>query len=61
MTKYFELDWKRPVSQLLLDGAQCDRWTEEKETVDYEPDCKFFVDDDGFFISWKSDSRVKTC
>ncbi len=32
---------------------------QEKETVDYEPDCTFVVDDCGFFISWKSDSRVK--
>ena len=28
MTKYFQLDWKRPVPETLQLGAICDRWTE---------------------------------
>ena len=31
---------------------------QDKETADYESDCLFKVDDYGFFISWKSDSKV---
>ena len=59
MTKYVEFGWKRPVPDSLLAGAVCDRWTEEKEAgVDFEPDCKLSVDDCGFFIAWKSESRV---
>jgi hypothetical protein len=28
MTKYFQLDWQRPVPEQLQLGAICDRWTE---------------------------------
>ncbi len=58
MTKYFEFQWKIPVPDALQGGAVCDRWTEEKEAVDFEAECKFTVDDCGFFIAWKSSQRV---
>lgn len=59
MTKYIELDWKVPVDPSLLDGATCDRWTEDNKDkeVEIETDCKFKVDEDGFFVSWKSPNR----
>jgi hypothetical protein len=28
MTKYFQLDWKRPVPDALQLGTTCDRWSE---------------------------------
>ena len=58
MTKYFELDWKIPVPPELQEGTMGDRWVEEKETFDFEPDCKFKIDECGFFISWKSEGKV---
>ena len=42
------------VKRLSLKG---DRWVEEKENFDYEPDCKFKIDECGFFISWKSEGK----
>lgn len=58
MTKYFELEWKIPVPPELQEGSIGDRWVEEKETFDFEPDCTFKIDECGFFISWKSDGKV---
>lgn len=58
MTKYFELNWKIPVPQELQDGTIGDRWVEEKESFDFEPECKFKIDESGFFISWKSEGKV---
>ena len=57
MTKYFELDWKRPVPDDLLKGLKCDRWTEDGGNADWQPECVLKVDDCGFFVSWKSDGR----
>ncbi len=59
MTKYFELDWKIPVPKELQEGAEANRWVEEKENFDHEPGCKFKVDEDGFFVSWKSEGKVR--
>ncbi|TRY75722.1 hypothetical protein TCAL_08675, partial [Tigriopus californicus] len=56
MTKFIQLDWKIPVPEDLQLGTNCDRWTEEKEVVDFEADCRVIVDDCGFFIAWKSTS-----
>ena len=53
MTKAFVLDWHIPVDKALLEGAVFDRWSEDE----VEEGCKFRVDNDGFFISWKSDGR----
>ena len=64
MTKYFELNWKIPVPPQLQEGTVGDRWVEDKENFDCEPDCKFKVDDCGFFLSWKSEGKVyylETC
>ena len=58
MTKYFELDWKIPVPNELQTGSSGDRWVEEKESFDFEPDCVFKIDECGFFVSWKSDGKV---
>ncbi|XP_069998666.1 1-phosphatidylinositol 4,5-bisphosphate phosphodiesterase isoform X2 [Penaeus vannamei] len=57
MTKYFDFVWRKEVDQRLQDGAVFDRWTEDKESTDYEPNCVFKVDEYGFFVYWKSDGR----
>uniref|UniRef100_A0A1Y1KQJ5 PLC-beta PH domain-containing protein n=1 Tax=Photinus pyralis TaxID=7054 RepID=A0A1Y1KQJ5_PHOPY len=57
MTKKFEFDWHVPVPEPLLTGCVFDRWTEEKDNVDYEPNALFRVDKYGFFIYWKSDGK----
>lgn len=61
MTKYFELDWKIPVPKELQDGAVGARWIEDKENFEYEAGCTFKVDDNGFFLAWKSDGKVCLC
>lgn len=58
MTKKFEFNWRIEVPELLQKGAVFDRWLEEKETIEYEPNCLFKVDEYGFFIYWKSDGKV---
>ena len=57
MTKHVDFQWKVPVPKELLDGAVFDRWTEDKDSIDNEPDCNFKVDDCGFYIYWKSEGR----
>ncbi|XP_068219882.1 1-phosphatidylinositol 4,5-bisphosphate phosphodiesterase isoform X2 [Palaemon carinicauda] len=57
MTKHFDFVWKKEVAKELQDGAVFDRWTEDKENVDYEPNCTFKVDEFGFFVYWKSEGR----
>ncbi|KAF4532029.1 hypothetical protein B566_EDAN015008 [Ephemera danica] len=57
MTKKYEFDWRIPVPEVLTNGCVFDRWTEEKESYDYEPSCTFKVDDYGFFIYWKSPNK----
>lgn len=59
MTKKFEFNWHIPVPEPLLTGCVFDRWTEEKDSSDFEQSCLFKVDEHGFFIYWKSDSRVR--
>jgi len=46
------------VPELLRNGSVFDRWFEDKETTEYEPNCLFKVDEYGFFIYWKSDGKV---
>ena len=53
MTKAFVLEWHIPVDKPLLEGDTFDRWSEEE----VEEGCRFKVDQDGFFISWKSEGR----
>jgi phosphatidylinositol phospholipase C beta len=60
MTKRFEFNWHIPVPEQLLKGCCFERWTEEKENVEYESKCLFRVDEYGFFIYWKSEGRVST-
>ncbi|KAF5282144.1 hypothetical protein FQR65_LT02841 [Abscondita terminalis] len=57
MTKKFEFDWHVPVPEPLLNGCVFDRWTEEKDNTDYEPNAMFRVDQYGFFIYWKSEGK----
>ncbi|KAF5282018.1 hypothetical protein FQA39_LY00542 [Lamprigera yunnana] len=57
MTKKFEFDWHIPVPEPLLTGCVFDRWTEEKDNVDYEQNALFRVDKYGFFIYWKSEGK----
>ncbi|CAH0387583.1 unnamed protein product [Bemisia tabaci] len=57
MTKKFEFDWHIPVPEPLLTGCVFDRWTEEKDSSDFEPNCMFKVDEYGFFIFWKSEPK----
>lgn len=60
MTKKFEFNWHIPVPEPLLAGCVFDRWTEEKDSSDFEQSCLFKVDEHGFFIYWKSDQRVRS-
>uniref|UniRef100_A0A8D8ZM93 Phosphoinositide phospholipase C n=1 Tax=Cacopsylla melanoneura TaxID=428564 RepID=A0A8D8ZM93_9HEMI len=57
MTKKFEFNWHIPVPQSLLDGCVFDRWNEDKDSSDLEPNCMFKVDTNGFFIFWKSENK----
>ncbi|KYQ55913.1 1-phosphatidylinositol-4,5-bisphosphate phosphodiesterase [Trachymyrmex zeteki] len=57
MTKKFEFNWRIEVPELLRNGSVFDRWFEDKETTEYEPNCLFKVDEYGFFIYWKSDGK----
>uniref|UniRef100_A0A182TIL3 PLC-beta PH domain-containing protein n=1 Tax=Anopheles melas TaxID=34690 RepID=A0A182TIL3_9DIPT len=57
MTKKFEFNWQIPVPEPLLTGCVFDRWTEEKDNNELEPNCMFKVDEYGFFIYWKSEGR----
>ncbi|CAH1960133.1 unnamed protein product [Acanthoscelides obtectus] len=57
MTKKFEFDWRIPVPEPLLTGCVFDRWTEEKDNVDFEQKALFKVDEYGFFIYWKSEGK----
>ncbi|XP_045599874.1 1-phosphatidylinositol 4,5-bisphosphate phosphodiesterase isoform X1 [Procambarus clarkii] len=57
MTKYFDFVWRKEVDPRLQEGAVFDRWTEDKESYDYEPKCTFKVDEYGFFVYWKSEGR----
>ncbi|XP_065332409.1 1-phosphatidylinositol 4,5-bisphosphate phosphodiesterase-like [Cloeon dipterum] len=57
MTKKYEFNWRIPVPDFLQQGIVGDRWTEEKESYDYEQACTFKVDDYGFFVYWKSPSK----
>lgn len=58
MTKKFEFNWHVPVPEPLLQGCVFDRWNEDKDSSDIEPNCLFKVDEYGFFIYWKSEGRV---
>ncbi|CAL7933813.1 unnamed protein product [Xylocopa violacea] len=57
MTKKFEFHWQIEVPELLRNGSTFDRWFEDKETTEYEPNCLFKVDEYGFFIYWKSEGK----
>ncbi|KER27985.1 hypothetical protein T265_05106 [Opisthorchis viverrini] len=52
--KAFEFNWRRPVPDVLQNGAFFDRLDEETGTL--ETDCFVRVDPDGFFIYWKTEN-----
>ena len=35
MTKYFKLEWERPVHEAMQAGAVCDRWTEVRISYNF--------------------------
>ncbi|XP_055923291.1 1-phosphatidylinositol 4,5-bisphosphate phosphodiesterase isoform X2 [Eupeodes corollae] len=57
MTKKYEFDWIIPVPPELTTGLVFDRWFEDKDTTDFEKDALFRVDEYGFFLYWKSESK----
>ncbi|KAL1138525.1 hypothetical protein AAG570_008588 [Ranatra chinensis] len=57
MTKKFEFNWHIQVPEPLLQGRVFDRWNEDKDSSDFEPNALYKVDEYGFFIYWKSEGR----
>lgn len=58
MTKKFEFNWQIEVPKALRNGCIFDRWTEEKDNTEIELNCRFKVDEYGFFIYWQSEGKV---
>lgn len=58
MTKRFEFNWQIEVPEVLRTGCVFDRWSEEKDNMEIEPNCLFKVDEYGFFIYWQSEGKV---
>ncbi|KAI4480224.1 hypothetical protein M0802_014273 [Mischocyttarus mexicanus] len=56
MTKKFEFNWRIEVPELLRNGSTFDRWFEDKETTEYEPNC-IFKDGDVIELAQVSDIR----
>ncbi|VEL32207.1 unnamed protein product [Protopolystoma xenopodis] len=52
--KAYEFVWRRPVPEALQKGAYFDRFDEESGTL--ELNCFVRVDEDGFYIYWKSEN-----
>ncbi|XP_058797020.1 1-phosphatidylinositol 4,5-bisphosphate phosphodiesterase-like isoform X2 [Phymastichus coffea] len=57
MTKRFEFNWQIEVPEVLRTGCVFDRWSEEKDNTEIEPNCFFKVDEYGFFIYWQSEGK----
>ena len=57
MTKQVEFDWRVPVASQLVAGDVFDRWVESKESAVVESDCRFGVDEDGFFLHWRGEKN----
>lgn len=55
MTKKLEFDWHIKVPDVLVDGCEFDKWTEEEGL---DTNCLFKVDEYGFFIFWKKEGKV---
>ncbi|XP_055329428.1 1-phosphatidylinositol 4,5-bisphosphate phosphodiesterase beta-4-like [Paramacrobiotus metropolitanus] len=59
MAKQYEFNWQMEVPKQLLEGCSFDRW--EEETGEIEFDCKFKVDEQGFFLYYRSpNSKTET-
>nr|CUU00320.1 hypothetical transcript [Hymenolepis microstoma] len=54
-TKAYDFVWRRPVPAALQEGAYFDRYDEETGTL--ELGCFLRVDEDGFFLFWKSEAN----
>jgi len=57
MTRKFEFNWRNTIAEELLQGDVFERWTEEKDSYDFEAACTFKVDEYGFFLYWKSEGK----
>ncbi|KAH9286204.1 1-phosphatidylinositol 4,5-bisphosphate phosphodiesterase beta-4 [Echinococcus granulosus] len=54
-TKAYDFVWRRPVPTALREGSYFDRY--EEETGALELGCFLRVDEDGFFLFWKSETN----
>ncbi|ROL50504.1 1-phosphatidylinositol 4,5-bisphosphate phosphodiesterase beta-4 [Anabarilius grahami] len=57
MTKSYQFNWQKRVPEFLQEGAAFDRFDEDPFV--FEPSCHFKVDEFGFFLTWKSDGKIK--
>ncbi|GAB6030959.1 hypothetical protein CHUAL_007783 [Chamberlinius hualienensis] len=57
MTKQYEFNWRIPVPDFFLKGCVADKWDEDRDQCDLQPNCLFKIDEYGFFLSWKSEGR----
>uniref|UniRef100_A0ABM0M6H7 1-phosphatidylinositol 4,5-bisphosphate phosphodiesterase beta-4-like n=1 Tax=Saccoglossus kowalevskii TaxID=10224 RepID=A0ABM0M6H7_SACKO len=55
MAKLYDFQWQINVPDHLRNGAYFDRWDED--TCSVEAQCLYQVDEQSFFIRWKSEAR----
>ncbi|KAJ0060963.1 hypothetical protein NL108_003265 [Boleophthalmus pectinirostris] len=55
MTKSYEFNWQRALPEFMQEGALFDRFDEDPYM--FEPNCQMKVDENGFFITWKSEGK----
>uniref|UniRef100_A0A674AAZ5 1-phosphatidylinositol 4,5-bisphosphate phosphodiesterase n=1 Tax=Salmo trutta TaxID=8032 RepID=A0A674AAZ5_SALTR len=58
MTKSYEFNWQKHLPGFMQEGASFDRFDEDPFL--FEPNCLVKVDEFGFFITWKSDGKVRS-
>uniref|UniRef100_A0A4W6DTD3 1-phosphatidylinositol 4,5-bisphosphate phosphodiesterase n=1 Tax=Lates calcarifer TaxID=8187 RepID=A0A4W6DTD3_LATCA len=57
MTKSYEFNWQKHLPEFMQEGASFDRFDEDPYI--FEPNCQMRVDEYGFFITWKSEGKVR--
>uniref|UniRef100_A0AAX7SVR0 1-phosphatidylinositol 4,5-bisphosphate phosphodiesterase n=1 Tax=Astatotilapia calliptera TaxID=8154 RepID=A0AAX7SVR0_ASTCA len=57
MTKSYEFNWEKHLPEFMQEGASFDRFDEDPYI--FEPNCHMEVDEYGFFITWKSEGKVR--
>uniref|UniRef100_A0A6Q2ZE06 1-phosphatidylinositol 4,5-bisphosphate phosphodiesterase n=1 Tax=Esox lucius TaxID=8010 RepID=A0A6Q2ZE06_ESOLU len=57
MTKSYEFNWQKHLPAFMQEGASFDRFDEDPFL--FEPNCLVKVDEFGFFITWKSEGKVR--